>query len=610
VTKTRLISMCLPLALAACGSSSNAPADAGHHVPDGGEAPASDATGGDVSSDARDGATEPGGSAKDAAVDAAPELIAPPGLTKLLVSGRASLVGSGPNSCTNEPGAAGDRWCGFALPGAVDGHYDLWVFDATRAATGADLRCDGTDASCLRLSTNAYFDRFVGAGNDGFEGDTLIYQTDADPTVISSFAGTVSAWRPGWAAGRALTSGEGVVCSGHKTRQVALCLQDRSETADGDVSYALVAGSLPAAGGAPLPVVERVITALGTDAAGAEQFQVSLSPDGAWLAWSARPTASGQETLKVQKIDDATTRQTVAANVSSWDISRDGTRWLWLRAYNHSDLEPSGTLELATFPTGADVSTLATAVADYQQAGPKGVLYRAGVVHTLGDLRLMPDRDAPATTKLLDEMVAAVLARSEDARTVVYTKTITGVGNDVFVWSADLDMGSSCPVWLTPSATRSVTLLANDHVLVWSQGDVMTQVISAAATSLPSCETTIFGTDLLRWLPIGDDRILYVDGAKDGAYTGTLRATSADDHGVGHGTPLSAVVDPVYAPLTPALPAVVYTVGSGGLYLYTGPLLGAPPTQADAGQTGQMGNDGGDAGHEDGAPGATDTDGP
>jgi hypothetical protein len=575
VTKTISASIGLLVAstLAACGSSSNAPTGVFAQTDattvdalDAGDAKAE--AGGEAASDATDGGAE-----------APEETIAPPGLTKQLVGGRASLVGSGLDSCTNDPAATGDRWCGFAIPapqgqGQVDdGQYELWVFDATRAASGADLKCDGTDASCLRLATNAYFDRFNGAGNDGFQGDTLIYQADPDPSSPQTFIGPVSAWRPGWSAGRTLTSATGVICSGHPTRQVALCLQAQQTTAGGDVSYELVAGPLPAAGSAPLPVIERVLTEVSSDPTGSGQFQVGFSPDGAYLAWSARPTAAGQETLQVQKIDDATTRQTVATNVSAWEISRDGTRWLWLRAYNHDDLAPSGTLELSTFPAGANVSTVATAVADYLGVGDKGVLLRTGVVHTLGDLQLIPDRDAPATTKLLDQMVATVLAIADDASTVVYTKTITGIGNDIFAWSSSLT--APCTVWSTPSANRTVTLMAGNQVIVWAQGDVLTQVISAAATSLATCTTTTFGADLLRWIPAGDDRLLFVDDAKDGAYTGKLRATNVDSSGVATlRTPLSAVVDPVYAPLTPTAPAVIYTVGSGGLYIYVGPLLG------------------------------------
>src|SRR5262249_9934810 len=39
--------------------------------------------------------------------------------SKLIVPGNAFLVGAGPNSCTNQVPAPGDRWCAFAMAGAV-----------------------------------------------------------------------------------------------------------------------------------------------------------------------------------------------------------------------------------------------------------------------------------------------------------------------------------------------------------------------------------------------------------------------------------------------------------------------------------------------------------
>jgi hypothetical protein len=562
----------LALTLAACSSSSNEPPPSDARADAAADGPKDAAGAADASGDAADGAGD---------AEAGAPFVAPDG-TQRLVSGVAALVGSGQNSCTNEPGAGGDRWCGFVVPAtaaaglATTGKWELWVIDVTTVAQGETVKCDGTDSYCLRLSSNVYMDRFVGAGNDGFEGDTLIYEADADASATQQFVGPISAWRPGWPAGRVLTSGKGVVCSGHKTASVALCLQDESTNADGDVSYGFVAGPLPDEAGGPLPLLETVLVTVGTDAATVGEFQVGFSPDGAHVAWSARPDAAGKETLKVQAIDDATTRVTVASDVSAWEISRDGTRWLWLRTFNHDDLVPSGTLEMATFPGGGDVSTLATRVSNYEGVGTKGVLYRDAVVHTLGDLRLMPDRDAPATTTLIDQMVANVLTASDDASTIVYTKTITAVGNDVFVWTPALT--SPCTAWATPSAGSVASLMSGNQVVVWKQGDVITQIASVAATSIASCATTTFGANLLRFLPAGDDRLLFLDDAEGGASAGVLRVSSVGAQGPGRGTPLQHDVDPVYAPLSPSLPAVLYAVtgtdDADGLYIYAGPLLG------------------------------------
>src|SRR5579862_3502520 len=90
----------------------------------------------------------------DADADAAPKPlpVASAG-SRRVVSGAAFLVGHGLDSCTNAPAANGDRWCGFARPAADTGFTELWVIDATQAAAGAAIACDGTDASCLRLSS-------------------------------------------------------------------------------------------------------------------------------------------------------------------------------------------------------------------------------------------------------------------------------------------------------------------------------------------------------------------------------------------------------------------------------------------------------------------------
>ena len=75
--------------------------------------------------------------------------------------------------------------------------------------------CDGTDASCLRVSKRLYKNHDGGFVDAGFNGDTLIYgENPYAGDATGSFVGVLSAWRPGWAAGRALTSELGVACVG------------------------------------------------------------------------------------------------------------------------------------------------------------------------------------------------------------------------------------------------------------------------------------------------------------------------------------------------------------------------------------------------------------
>jgi hypothetical protein len=550
--RRKLSTLLLAASLAGCGSSSNEPEDAGITLsarPDGGGA---DAGGGDA-----------GG---------ADALFVPPAGTRLLVSGPTSLVGVGPDSCTNQPGSTVDRWCGIFLPSKTPGRSELWVLDATRVAAGDAVRCDGTDPSCLRLATDALTSQYTGVSTAGFMGDTLFYRRGEDAGVID---GPVWAWRPGWASSRMLVSGSGTFCYAPPSRGVALCLKKNEfSTADEEVDD-LLAGSLAAAGDGALPFVDTIVLSAASDPGGtSSDFEFGFSPDGAYVAWSTVGVPSSQG-LKVQKVDDASTRLVVATGISNWQISGDGTSWLWLRAYTDNGLEPSGTLETATFPAGGGVATLAASVADYEVVGGKGVLYRASVADQVGDLRYAPDLTAPASSHLLDEGVRRIVTRSGDASTVVYTRTSTGVGDDLFAWSASL--AAPCTLTSIPSALTNARLMSADRVVVWAQRDVFSQEVSGASTSLATCATKAFGHDLLQWMPLGDDRVLFVDGAPSGSPTGTLRAASVSGSGVGSGTPLANDVSVVFAPLAPG--AVIYAVARGtaddGLFVYAGPLLGA-----------------------------------
>lgn len=522
--------------VAGCGSSPSTPADGGA----------------DAADTSTDGPPDSDGAA-----------FVVPRETRLLVAGRAWLVGGGPNSCTNQPGAVDSRWCAFVRP--TDAGHELWVFNATYAAAGGDLRCDGTDPSCLRLSTSVLYSDFAGASAHAFQGDTLFYRAGDGVNAADLLGGPVWAWRPGWSAGRALVSGAGTSCAGAATRAAALCVR-RVTAANGDVSAELTTGPLTVAG-EPLPVAGTVLLRSAADPANAtDDIETGFSPDGTYAAWSSRGV------LTVEEVGKPGTRAFVADDVSSWRISPDGTSWLWLRAFHDDGLEPAGTLEAAQFPTGSAAQALATGVADFDLVGERGVLFRAGVADQVGELRLMADRTAPAATTKLDDSVRTVVARSADAKTIVYTNATTAVGDDLYASSPARD--TPCALTDLPNALRMTNLMAGDRVAIWAQRDVISQLASGAATSLATCETTSFGHNLARTLPLDDERVLYIDDAPSGATAGTLRAAFVTAGGVGTAAPLQRDVDFVFAPLPPRAVAFTVSAGTGadGLYIYAWPL--------------------------------------
>jgi len=549
----------LAASLAACGSSSNEPADTGTRTdatPDGG-------------ADANGGADAIGGAdAGRDTLDAEPPFVAPDG-TRRLVSSSATLIGSGSDSCTNQPGATGDRWCAFLVPSQTAGRFGLWVFDATQAASGADFACDGSDARCLAIATDAFHLDGDGSLDGGFAGDTLLYRRGPDATIAD---GPIWAWRPGWASGRELITGLGTSCFAAPTYASAFCLRTSPSAAAETEASDLVAGLLESPNDGPFPLVETIVTSAPSDPANTSaDFELGFSPDGSWVAWSTTGVPSAQG-LKAKKIGDQSAPIAVATDVSRWQMLGESA-WLWLRAYTDDIIRPTGTLETAAFPDGTGVTTLEAKVADYEPVGAKGLLVRANVADQVGQLSYIADLAAPATSVLLDQGVRAVIGRSADASIVIYSKVSTAVGVDLYAWSESL--ATPCTLTSTPQAFQLARLMAAEQVIVWAQRDVFSQEVTGAITTLATCTTQSFGQDLLQTMAASDGRLLFIDGAPSGSTSGMLRVATIVADGAPAGIPLQRNVD-LFSPVAPG--AVVYTVpgdaASRGLYIYTGPLLG------------------------------------
>src|SRR5262249_43264143 len=190
-------------------------------------------------------------------------------------AGVVRLIGNGPDSFTNQVPATGDRWCAFARMGAFQGFVDLWVINVTKAASGTTtVACDGSDPSCIRLTTNLFVSSTASATsvdltNSFFRGDTLIYQAETGPTYDATtrrFVGKFYAWRPAWEGGRPISSDSARSCAVHPKAQASICLENRTYlnpsgqactftdvTSDCHLLYDLHAGALPASAGAAPP---------------------------------------------------------------------------------------------------------------------------------------------------------------------------------------------------------------------------------------------------------------------------------------------------------------------------------------------------------------------
>jgi hypothetical protein len=509
--------------------------------------------------------------------------------SRRVVDGQAALLGHGSDSCTNGVGATGDRWCAFAR--SAGELFELWVIDATSAVAGP-VACDGTDGRCLRISKRLYKNRANAFADAGFNGDTLIYgETPYPGDSMGAFVGVLWAWRPGWTAGRALTSDLGVYCVGQARSDAVMCFENRvGNGLDRPLTIELHAGRLSSGAGALLPLVDRLVLALPIDAIGAPaRCQFELSPDGAYVAWSTRSETDALETLRVSALGDQAAPLVVARDVSRWAMSPDGRAWYWLARYNYDVTgAPAGTLQTAPFPGGANPTTLAPAVGDFAVTGARSLWFRADLAAEVGTLRLLADRAAPEAAATLDTGVRAVLDDAPDGARLLYSKAFTPVRpgpitttipgfNLVDLYARSATGAETCVVVSPPAAVQGA-LSPSGSLALWERYDVATGERQGIATTLASCASTPFATRLGALLPAGDAAYVYADEVDEAASEATLRYARVVNGALSPVAQIQTRAAPVFAPLAPALPAVMYTVATGtsadGLYAYVDP---APP---------------------------------
>jgi len=500
-----------------------------------------------------------------------------------LLSGDAQLVGNGPDSCTNQDPATGDRWCAFTLPSTFLGGTDLWVINVSSALRGKAIKCDAGDLDCLLLtSTLNTSDLTI----HRFFGDTLIYYAD---TVGGS--SPIYGWRPGMTAGRKLTAATGINCVGNLKTDSVICFDKQDTTSmPGNTLADLTAGKLSVGGTATLPKVATLLVVGAADAPGVRKYQVGLSPDGNWVAWSTRTATNPLETLVVQKVNDDTTRVTVAEDVARWSISRDQAKWYWLKTFNYSvNGNPLGTLQMANFPTDtggvAPVATqLRPNVASFGPSGDKGLVYFGALAGGVGELGMIADRDQPGVAKTVDSRALRVLAISRDGRTMIYSKTVSADGSSFDLYVGGLDLTTSCLLTSTANSPPPYATLTEPATTAFWSYATTTELVGEY-TTLAGCQSGKFSTNLWFWTSVKDQGVVYADtvaGTSLADLTVTLRYAQFSGSALPTtGTVLQERANQMYAVLLPAVSAVVYTINTGGatdgLYVKSGLPFAATP---------------------------------
>jgi hypothetical protein len=384
-----------------------------------------------------DSTTEPPSGSPDTNVAptgrALPTGVTPPAR---FADGTAILMGNGKDACTHQvPASAnGHRWCAFTLGAAMNGVADLWVLDVTRAATGDVPPCDGTDAGCLHLT-----DKVVTRGATFFDGDTLFYGTDSTAAPGADFLGRIFAWRPGWSAGRQISSDAGCTCIGNVQSSAAACLDDPGGDPTMRDSTNVRAGYLTSATGSALPTFGRYPLRNATDIA----WQAELSPDGSLFVLSDADTIGATQTLRLSPTDaigQAPPTQPLD-DVASWQISNDGQKIYFMRG-------PSQTPDLyvADFPSGANATLIETAVKSFifigSSAGDRAVEI-AKIRGPGGAIELLTDPTAPTPKTIFtyeDFLNGAVVSPdlryttwlNEDFTGVVFRNSDLAPGKEVY----------------------------------------------------------------------------------------------------------------------------------------------------------------------------------
>ena len=440
-----------------------------------------------------------------------PATVKPP--VRLLQPGD-QLAGNGVSACSSQEPASGDghRWCVFHRKGSVAGSTELWVIDATKAAAGAPPPCDGTDPGCLRLTTTLWTGSTLGGPSHPyshqFDGDTLIYYADA-PAEQELHRGPVYAWRPGWTAGRLLTSADGVMCTGHAHRAVAHCMDAVAGPPTRPDSFELRAGSISTQAGGALPSVGR-LRPHKTD--GTPSWFARFNREGSLFAFSSPDPDPAIETLRVLETAQlgAGTPREILRDATGWAISNDDTRIFFMR--DIAPEEPS--LFAADFPTAKNVVKLGDKVGQYILVGNRatdlGVAFLSSISNLRTSFKLTPDSRMPASTlnvftfrDFLEDVHV-----SPDQR---FTGWLDGGFTARVVRHANL---TSCKLntYALTSAFEPL-FLENAGLVFWNEDlpeDFDRRV--AFYANPDGCQgTRLFARDIEYYQPVGDRGLVYTD---------------------------------------------------------------------------------------------------
>lgn len=505
---------------------------------------------------------------------------------KRITDERATLVGSGPNSCTNGP-LPGDLWCAFYRPSSAIGKYELWAIDVTAtAATGALANCKTGDGNCKKLSDDVDVDG-NGVYAHGFYGRTLVFDSDATSTPGSHFVGTIRAWQPGWAAPQALTGPTGYLCVLTRSGRYGWCYDSVDQSSLTSVTFDYLAGEVKESG-APLVKQDNVVCC---EEAGVRKYSAQFSPDDAYFLWSGRHATTETEAFywkAVGDLGDASKKTVWLADGSSRAFfAGDGKKAFYLKDFNHSTAgAAAGDLKMTPFPPGATPTDIADKVgagaALHDGTGAdRGIHYLRNLAAGKGELWVLRDDASPASKVKAADGACQVSGVSKSLGRMLFARTCTAtVGlSDLYTIAIDPTTGApgaECTLTTSGTATTfGLASLSDDGRWAFWADDVDTGigVGTPKLTDSSSCTTTALGTTAWAWDPVRSNGFVMNDDS-DGV-TATIRTVAVGPGMAGSPALVQAGAQVTYSVPAPSFKSLVYAMQTGdasdGLYVFTMP---------------------------------------
>jgi hypothetical protein len=233
--------------------------------------------------------------------------------------------------------------------------------------------------------------------------------------------------------------------------------------------------------------------------------------------------------VKFDEIGMAGKLVTVGSNISRWATSVDSQKFYYLKNFNYSlDGNPSGTLMMADFPSGANEKQLLDKVGAYVILSDGTMMDRGlGVLQNVtsgrGDYRLIRDRNDPSMVVTVVSQVAAAIT-SRDSRFTMYSMNVdsqTGMG-DFHIVKTD---GSGGCVLNSSATNRQFggSFLTNAGLVFWSSLNERGIREGWYASPEGCANKQKFADGIDSWYLRGDTGIIWADTSDTQARTLTLR---------------------------------------------------------------------------------------